>query len=107
MFPDQTSKDLMIKQGYVPATCTLDVKVAGLLIWSEINEGKNPCWGCKSDRSVCQGQAELVKRSKIPPEPVWTEHSLAMADRLAVNRPGKCGLCGKSSPEYSVCDNCA
>lgn len=55
MFEGQFGKDLMIKQGYVPATCTLDPKIAGPLIMSEIRRGRSPCWGCNSDRTVCKG----------------------------------------------------
>lgn len=49
------AKELMISQGYVPSTCTLDDRVAGPLIWAEIEEGRSPCWGCNADRSVCRG----------------------------------------------------
>ena len=55
MFEGQTGKDMMIGQGYVPPTCSLDVRIAGPLIWDEINKGRNPCWGCNSDRSICKG----------------------------------------------------
>lgn len=50
------TKDLMVQQGYVPATCTLQDPVAGLLIWTEINRGKDPCGGCNMDRSKCKGR---------------------------------------------------
>lgn len=56
MFGGQLGKDMMIKQGYVPKTCTLPVEFAGPLIWSEVNKGRSACWGCNADRSVCGGQ---------------------------------------------------
>ena len=34
MFEGKIGKDMMIKQGYVPKTCTLDDRIAGPLIWS-------------------------------------------------------------------------
>ncbi len=56
MFEGQLGKDMMIEQGYVPSTCTLHPKIAGLLIWSEINKGRSPCDGCNADRLVCKGK---------------------------------------------------
>lgn len=56
MFEGQIGKDMMIKQGYVPATCTLPIEFAGPLIWSEINKGGDPCKGCHADRSICKGR---------------------------------------------------
>ncbi len=58
MFEGQLGKDMMIKQGYVPITCTMPVEFAGPLIFSEISKGNSPCWGCHADRLVCKGQAE-------------------------------------------------
>lgn len=55
MFEGELGKTLMIQQGYVPATCTLPVEIAGSLIWREINARRNPCWGCNADRLVCRG----------------------------------------------------
>ncbi len=62
MFEGQLGKDLMIRQGYVPRTCTLDPKVAGGLIYSEINAGRSPCAGCNSDRTVCKGSPQATAR---------------------------------------------
>lgn len=56
MFEGELGKQMMIKQGYVPAACTLPVERAGPLIWAEINKGNSPCWGCNADRAVCKGQ---------------------------------------------------
>ena len=56
MFEGQIGKDMMIQQGYVPPTCTMDAKIAGPLIYSEVSKGKSPCAGCNADRSVCKGQ---------------------------------------------------
>jgi len=55
MFTGKLGKDMMIQQGYVPPTCTLDAKIAGPLIYSEISAGRDPCSGCNSDRSICEG----------------------------------------------------
>ena len=48
-------KELMIQQGYVPQTCTMNENIA-FIIWSEINSGRDPCAGCNGDRSVCKGR---------------------------------------------------
>lgn len=45
-------KQMCIRQGYIPATCTMD----GQLAWMLVNKGESPCWGCNEDRKVCQGQ---------------------------------------------------
>lgn len=55
MFEGENGKKMMINQGYVPVTCTLDPKIAGPLIWSEINKGRSPCEGCNADRAICKG----------------------------------------------------
>lgn len=55
MFKGQVGKDLMIKQGYAPPTCTLPPEIAGPLIYSEICKGKSPCDGCNEDRAICKG----------------------------------------------------
>ncbi len=60
MFEGPIGKKMMIEQGYVPPACTLDDKIAGPLIWSEINAGQSPCSGCNADRAVCQGQPKRV-----------------------------------------------
>jgi len=51
-------KATMIKQGYVPATCVMHEGVAGLLIFSEVSAGRDPCTGCNAggDRKVCGGR---------------------------------------------------
>ena len=63
MYPGKLGKDMMIRQGYVPPTCTLDEEIAGPLIYSEVSKGKSPCWGCKEPRNVCQGQPERKEKS--------------------------------------------
>jgi hypothetical protein len=60
MFEGQLGKDMMIKQGYVPATCTLPVEIAGPLIWDETNKGRRTCWGCNEDRRKCGGDPKRV-----------------------------------------------
>jgi len=56
MFKGPIGKSMMIRQGYVPPTCTLDDQLAGPLIWSEVNAGRDPCAGCTADRSMCDGR---------------------------------------------------
>lgn len=63
MFEGEAGKKMMIGQGYVPPTCDLDPKIAGPLIWSEVNKGRSPCWGCNSDRAVCGGKPRKETRS--------------------------------------------
>ena len=62
MFEGQIGKDMMIKQGYVPATCTLPVELAGPLIYSEVNAGRSPCDGCNENRDVCKGGPKKATR---------------------------------------------
>jgi len=56
MFPGPEGKKLMIQQGYVPETCTMDDRVAGMLIHSEVSAGRDPCAGCNMDRAECHGR---------------------------------------------------
>jgi hypothetical protein len=39
-------------QGYVPKTCLL----AGVVVMSEINAGRDPCAGCAGPREKCHGR---------------------------------------------------
>jgi hypothetical protein len=50
------TKAMMIEQGYVPPTCTMPDPPAGMLIWQEINAGRDPCAGCNMDREQCRGR---------------------------------------------------
>ena len=61
MFEGESGKK-MIQQGYVPKTCTLPVTLAGPLIWSETNAGRDACAGCEEDRSVCHGRPKGAKK---------------------------------------------
>ena len=56
MFEGELGKKMMIQQGYVPQTCTLPTALAGPLIWSEVNAGRDVCAGCEEDRGVCKGR---------------------------------------------------
>lgn len=56
MFEGPLGKQMMIQQGYVPKSCTLPVEVAGPLIYSETNAGRDVCAGCMHDRTVCHGR---------------------------------------------------
>lgn len=59
MFEGPIGKQMMIEQGYVPATCTMGEQIAGPLIYSEVSRGADPCGGCNMDRSVCHGRPKL------------------------------------------------
>lgn len=39
-------------QGYVPKTCLL----GGVVVMDEVNNGRNPCWGCEGPRERCHGK---------------------------------------------------
>jgi hypothetical protein len=56
MFQGQIGKNMMIQQGYVPPTCTMDPLIAGPIIYAEVNAGRSPCDGCNEDRNECQGK---------------------------------------------------
>jgi hypothetical protein len=56
MFAGPVGKQMMIQQGYVPPTCTMDAQIAGPLIYSEVSKGRSPCAGCNGDRAVCHGK---------------------------------------------------
>lgn len=83
----EAAKQAMIRQGYVPETCTLPVDVAAPLIFAETSAGRSPCWGCHADRSVCRGQpyrggVELRRPERGDPEPAQ-EPARISADMLA------------------------
>jgi len=44
-------------QGYVPETCLL----GGATVMHEVNQGRNPCWGCAGPREKCKGKAREEK----------------------------------------------
>lgn len=60
MFEGPIGKKMMIEQRYVPVGCTLPDELAGPLIWTEINVGRDPCAGCNHDRSKCGGRRKTV-----------------------------------------------
>jgi hypothetical protein len=43
---------MAIGQGYVPKTCLL----AGRVVMSEVNAGRDACAGCEGPREVCKGR---------------------------------------------------
>ena len=45
-------KEMCVKQGYVPQTCTMDDQLCWLLVKSQ----GDPCQGCNEDRNVCKGR---------------------------------------------------
>lgn len=47
----------MVKeQGYVPKRCLL----GGRVVLSEVNAGRNPCWGCEGPREKCGGEPKAI-----------------------------------------------
>jgi len=66
---DDTFLQMSIHQGYVPVTCLL----GGNVVWSLINEGKDPCIGCPCDRAKCNGRSE---RPELADE-YYTKHKPA------------------------------
>lgn len=56
MFEGKLGKQMMIDQGYVPKTCTLDPQIAGILIYTETAAGRDVCAGCNMDRAICKGR---------------------------------------------------
>lgn len=69
MFEGPIGKEMMITQGYVPATCTLPVNLAGPLIYSEVAAGRDPCAGCNANRSVCHGRPPSLPPMTLPDLP--------------------------------------
>jgi len=67
MRPGKAGKDAMIKQGYVPETCTLHEMIAGPLIFSEVSKGKDPCSECYALREDCKGRPRKEKGLIITP----------------------------------------
>lgn len=65
MFEGPRGKKMMIEQGYVPATCTLDEKVAGPLIHSETAAGHDVCAGCHENRDVCKGRRRTRTEAEL------------------------------------------
>ncbi len=45
-------RDMMIQQGYVPKTCTLD----GMVVFFLMKRGEDPCMGCNESRIKCGGR---------------------------------------------------
>jgi hypothetical protein len=46
-------------QGYVPSGCLL----GGSVVMHEINDGRNPCWGCEGPRDKCGGKPRQEQKS--------------------------------------------
>ena len=46
-------------QGYVPQKCLL----GGVIVMSEINAGRSPCWGCNGPREKCDGKPKRTQLS--------------------------------------------
>ena len=65
MFEGKLGKEMMIRQGYVPATCTLPDELAGPLIYSETSAGRDPCANCNHDRLICKGRAASPPATEV------------------------------------------
>lgn len=46
-------KNMCIKQGYVPSTCTMEGQMCFLLVQKQ----GDPCKGCNADREKCKGRS--------------------------------------------------
>lgn len=66
IFTGSAGKALVIKQGYVPPTCTLPNSLAGLLVMAEESKGRNACWGCNHDRMICKGEPKQPEEGERP-----------------------------------------
>jgi len=80
MFEGRIGKEIMIEQGYVPPTCTMNDRVAGPTIHAEVSAGRSPCWGCNADRAVCKGQAKRESDAN------WTDRLKLLKRQAAVQR---------------------
>ena len=59
-----TLREMMIRQGYVPAGCGLN----GSIIWGLMNRSEDPCAGCNELRAKCGGRPadkDYMKRAHI------------------------------------------
>ena len=61
MFEGTLGKDMMIRQGYVPRTCTLPDDHGGALIYIEVTAGRDVCAGCNADRLICKGRPKTTE----------------------------------------------
>lgn len=50
--PNDMMLSMCIQQGYVPTTCLL----AGMVVMSEVRDGRDPCAGCEGPRAKCGGR---------------------------------------------------
>lgn len=50
--PADITLTMCTRQGYVPRTCLL----AGVIVWQEMQQGKDPCAGCQGPRDKCHGR---------------------------------------------------
>lgn len=69
MFEGPIGKEMMVKQGYVPKTCTLPDQYAGPLIFSEVSAGRDPCAGCNGDREICHGRPKEITNVELDNSP--------------------------------------
>jgi len=49
---DDVNLQMAVAQGYVPTTCLLN----GQVVMDEIQNQRNPCWGCSAPREKCNGK---------------------------------------------------
>jgi len=50
--PDDFLLQMCKQQGYVPKGCLL----GGIVVMSETQAGRSPCWGCEGPREKCGGK---------------------------------------------------
>ena len=63
-------KDMCVRQGYVPSSCTMP----GQMCWLLVQKNGDPCNGCNEDRKKCYGRTynpepitEVINESKNLP----------------------------------------
>ena len=89
MFEGELGKQMMIEQGYVPATCLLPIETAGPLIWQEVNAGRSPCDQCHCNRVICKGRPPKDGGNPfafgVPPDfQACTSNSRSLAEPVVV-----------------------
>ena len=50
--PDDFALQMAKQQGYIPPGCLL----SGQIVLSEVQAGRDPCWGCEGPRAKCGGR---------------------------------------------------
>ena len=58
---DDIQLKMAIHQGYVSKSCLL----GGMVVFDEVNNGKNPCEGCNGPRDKCHGKAKAENAFRL------------------------------------------